>query len=411
MKKHLLVVAALLTLTCLGTQSASAQLPGGLPRIPRPGKPKTTPTPAPTPTETAPPASPNEPQPAAPPQPSASSAPAQPQAVAGSGGGIAVLKNLVWVKPRTVTSYKGDGSTYSWTPVIMFDTNGNTPSGAQYHATVSLPGGAPWVDMDCKWNSSSQKSYYQCGGPDFPEDKGTTATGLFPFVIKMRNELQGTDQTLFTGKVKIEKAPDDTGTPAERAKKSFFYPNMDWALPVGYVYYSPADNHLYTAFWVRGSTYKVAPHLFYQGKEIGLEGKPSCNDKMEVGDGYIRSIKPSPLWKLVECELVSDVQIRDKGEKFAVPIHYLMSNPGEYEIKVLWNDELSRSIKFTVGAGGDFSSGVPLLYKVRNADGDRLPGVIVPVRILDAQDGPWNKAAWKTDAFYGNPPAGFTPAP
>jgi hypothetical protein len=84
-----------------------------------------------------------------------------------------------------------------------------------------------------------------------------------------------------------------------------------------------------------------------------------------------------------------------------------MSNPGNYEIKVLWNDELSRSIKFTVGAGGGFASGVPLLYKVRNVDGDRLTGVIVPVAILDAQDGPWNKAAWKTDAFYGNPPVGF----
>jgi hypothetical protein len=25
-------------------------------------------------------------------------------------------------------------------------------------------------------------------------------------------------------------------------------------LPVGYVFYSPADNFLYTAFWVRGNT-------------------------------------------------------------------------------------------------------------------------------------------------------------
>jgi hypothetical protein len=75
---------------------------------------------------------------------------------------------------------------------------------------------------------------------------------------------------------------------------------------------------------------------------------------------------------------------------------------------VLWNDELSRAIKFTVGAGGDFTGGVPLLYKVRGEDGERMPGVIVPVAILDAQDGPWNKNAWKTDAFYGNPPAGLT---
>lgn len=400
MKMQLLVVAILFTLTTFGPLAASAQFPGGL-KIPKIGKPK----PKPTPTEAAQPAAaPNEPRPAA------SAGAAQPQPVAGSGA-LAVLKNLVAVNTRRVTSYKGDANTYSWTPVVKFDTNGSIPSGAQYYAVVSLPGGAPWVELDCKWISARQITYYQCGGPDVPEDKGTTATGVFPFAIKMRNELKGIDQTLFTGKVKIEKAPGDNGTPAERAKQSFFYPNMDWALPIGYVYYSPADNRLSTAFWVRGSTYKVKPHLFYQGKEIGVDGNPSCNSEIEVGDAYIRSVKPSPYWKLVECEIRSGVEISDKGEKFAIPIHYLMSNPGEYEIKVLWNDELSRSIKFTVGANGDFKSGVPLLYRVRDKDGDRQPGVIVPVAILDAQDGPWNKAAWKTDAFYANPLTGFTGPP
>jgi hypothetical protein len=411
MRKHLLVALASAVVVIFCCQVAPAQLPGGL-KIPKISKPK------PTPTETAQPSSSgasqpapsNEPRPAAQPQPAANSAPAgQPQTPAALGA-LTVLKNSVTADARTVTSYKGDGSTYSWTPVIKFDTNGNLPSGAQFHAAVSLPSGAPWAEMDCKWVGGSHSNYYQCGGPDFPEEKGTTATGIFPFSIKLRNELKGTDETLFTGKVKIEKAPGDDGTPAERAKKSFFYPNMDWALPIGYVYYSPADNKLFTAFWVRGSTYKVEPHLFYQGKEIDLQGmKPSCNDKMEVGDAYIRSVKPAPFWKLVECQMTSAVQIRDKGEKFGIPIHYLMSNPGDYEIKVLWNDELSRSIKFTVGAGGDFNGGVPLLYKVREED--RLSGIIVPVLILDAQDGAWNKAAWKTDAFYGNPPQGFSPAP
>ncbi|HEX7313976.1 MAG TPA: hypothetical protein VF297_08635 [Pyrinomonadaceae bacterium] len=312
--------------------------------------------------------------------------------------------------PRTVTSYKGDGSTYSWTPVIKFDTNGPIPSGTQYHATVSLPGGAPWAEMDCKWVGGSQSNYYQCGGPDFPEDKGTTATGLFPFAIKMRNELKGTDETLFTGKVKIEKAPGDEGTPAERARRAFYYPVHDWALPVGYVYYAPEENYLYTAFWVRGSAYNIKPHLFYKGKELDYEGtdKASCNDRAEVGDAYIRSVKPAPVWHLVECRLNTAI-VSEKGNKDDTR-HRVMSNPGEYEIKVLWNDELARSIKFNVGSDGNFSGGVPLLYRVRD-DGERLSGVIVPVQIIGAQDGPLNKAAWKTDAFYGNPPRGFAPAP
>jgi hypothetical protein len=405
MKKQIFVVA-LLTLTCLGARTASAQLPGGL-KIPKVGKSKPTPTPAPA--EAAQPAPSTESRPAAQPQPGASGAPAQQQAASESGG-IAVLKNLVSVTARTVTSYKGDGSTYSWTPVIKFDTSGNIPSGAQYHAAVSLPNGTPWAEMDCKWVGGSQSNYYQCGGPDFPEEKGTTATGVFPFAIKMRNELQGTDQTLFTGKVKIEKAPGDEGTPAERAKKSFFYPAHDWALPVGYVYYGPEENYLYTSFWVRGSTYNIKPHVFYKGRELDYGGndKASCRDRAEVGDAYIRSVKPAPVWRFVECRLYT-VIVSEKGNRDDTR-HRLLSNPGEYEIKVLWDDELARSIKFNVGPDGQLAGGVPLLYRIQG-DGERLSGVIVPVQIIGAQDGPWDRNAWKTDAFYGNPPQGFAPAP
>jgi hypothetical protein len=33
------------------------------------------------------------------------------------------------------------------------------------------------------------------------------------------------------------------------------------------------------------------------------------------------------------------------------------------------------------------------------------------VKILGDEDGPWNKNAWKSEAFYGNPLSGFTAAP
>ncbi len=222
----------------------------------------------------------------------------------------------------------------------------------------------------------------------------------------MRNELRGIDQTLFAGKVKIDKAPDDSGTPAERAKKSSFFPAQDWALPVGYVYYSPQENFLYTAFWVRGASGRITPHVFYRGKNIGPAQEPSCRDALEVGDAYIRSVNPAPVWRFVQCQLY--VPFRDRGEQYRTPPHYVMSNPGEYEIKVLRNDELSRSIKFTVGPDGQLAGGVPVLYTLRWADGDRQPGVVVPVAVLDGQDGSWDRNAWKTEAFYGNPLKGFT---
>jgi hypothetical protein len=72
-------------------------------------------------------------------------------------------------------------------------------------------------------------------------------------------------------------------------------------------------------------------------------------------------------------------------------------------LKVLWNNKLARSIKFTVRPDGKFDNGIAAANKLGS---DR---VIVPVTIIGDQDGSWDRAAWKTDAFYGNPLSGFTP--
>lgn len=78
---------------------------------------------------------------------------------------------------------------------------------------------------------------------------------------------------------------------------------------------------------------------------------------------------------------------------------------GEYEFKVLWNNRLARSIKFTVGPDGKFDD--------RIATANRLGSerAVVAVQIIGDQDGQWDRAAWKTDAFYGNPLNGFAPPP
>jgi len=396
MRKRLFVALAFLTLAGFGFQTASAQLPGGLPRIPRPGKPKATPTPA----QSAPPATTVQPQ------PSASSTASQPQSPAGPGG-IAVVKHLVEFTTRHVTSYKGDSKTWSWTPVISFDTTGPIPSGASYYAVVMQPNGAPWAELDCKWEGKD----YECGGPNYPEDRATTASGVFPFSIKMRNPLAGTaDVTLFSGKVKIDTAPAfDVGTPAERAKKPVYFTNQEWAMPIGYVFHDPGRDYLYIAFWVRGGIGGIDPHVFYRGQEIGVS---SCDSRVEIrpSTSTAESVKLKPEWQLIECHFVDTIKLRDEGKySKSDPPHYLSANPGEYEVKVLRRNKLSRSIKFTVGPDGKFTGGIPLLYRVESNAHNEAHGVIVPVAILDDQDGPWDKNAWRTGAFYGNPPAGFSP--
>ena len=108
-------------------------------------------------------------------------------------------------------------------------------------------------------------------------------------------------------------------------------------------------------------------------------------------------------WARVECDFPNIKGSNTTGERD--DIFTLAKNPGEYEFKLLWNNKLSRSIKFTVQPGGKFDNGIASANKL----GSDI--VIVPVTVLGDQDGMWNKTAWKTDAFYGNPLNGFTAGP
>lgn len=72
------------------------------------------------------------------------------------------------------------------------------------------------------------------------------------------------------------------------------------------------------------------------------------------------------------------------------------------EIKVLRNGKLVRTAQFTVAANGQITDNG---WATQNQLG--LPILLLPVKVLGDQDGMWDAAAWKTDAFYGNPLTGF----
>ena len=70
----------------------------------------------------------------------------------------------------------------------------------------------------------------------------------------------------------------------------------------------------------------------------------------------------------------------------------------------MYQGHLIRSLKFAVDAEGKLvDNGIATANKLGT---DR---VIVPVQIIGDSDGPWDRMAWKTDAFYGNPLTGFNP--
>jgi hypothetical protein len=322
----------------------------------------------------------------------------------------------------TNNSYKGNYDVWSWVPEFKFRVNGPIASGSQLYVEVQQPGGAaPWLSFDCD-TGEAQKGYWwktECGGRQV-EDKSILPVGIVNFAIKLRNELAGTNATLFTGKFKVAKALTNEVGP-KAAQKFVYYVDQDWNLPIGYIWYTPDDVYgwdypnFHLAFWVRGDAYKFDPHLFYQGKEIGRlfmdgtqVGAASCEGVVDLGttQSVNDSLPQKAKWSRVECDFPAikewDKTNGGQGQPNTNEMWKMASNPGQYEFKLLWNNKLARSIKFTVGPNGKLDTGIAASNKLG------IERVVVPVTIIGEQDGTWNKTAWQTDAFYGHPLTGFT---
>jgi hypothetical protein len=338
-----------------------------------------------------------------------------------SQGQPVIAKDSVQVTAFTFNVYRENYDVWSWVPQLEFRVNGPIASGSQLYAEFNIPGATPWVKFDCRTEAIEVGRWWktECGGREIPEDKGATYTGAVDFAIKLRNELSGTDTTLFNGHAKVEKALSNLAGP-KAANKFVYFVNHDWNLPIGYVFLRPdgvsgwKKTTLSVAFWTRGDyNGSFQPHLFYQGKEIGkvfLEGRevsqPVCDPEVENSTtlSVAETVPQKAKWVRVRCSFYSVQGWDQTGAEPGIfgPLHQLAKNPGEYEVKVLWNNRLARSIKFTAGADGKLDDRITSANKLGS---DRA---IVPVQIIGDQDGPWDRAAWKNEAFYGNALAGFS---
>ena len=332
-----------------------------------------------------------------------------------------IAKDSIQVTAYTNGAYHGSYDTWSWVPKMEYRVNGPIASGSQLYVEYTVPGGPP-VKFDCQTEETQQGRWWktECGGRDIPEDKSTTYTGPVSFAIKMRNELAGTDATLFTGKMKVGKVHSNESGP-KAVNKFVYYVDHDWNLPIGYVFLTADDLKGWdrpgfnVAFWVRGEAVNMQPHLFYQGKEVGKMfyqgeevGKAGCEAELENGTTHFvdDSVPQKAKWARVICSF-PNVRGWDKtgeGPGMFGPLYLLSANPGDYEFKVLWNNHLARSLKFTAGPDGKIDNGIAAANKLGSNR------VIVPVQIIGDQDGRWDRTAWKTEAFYGNPLTGFTPS-
>ena len=310
-----------------------------------------------------------------------------------------IQKDSILVKLHTATTMRNgerrEAWGTSWVPGIEFRVNGPITSGSQLYVEFSLPTNKHWLKIDCPTNAVEAGKWWKTGcGHDYDlennafEQKNVNVSGLVDFAIHIRNELQGTDATLFTGKIKVIKEQPIPKNPSYWE----YVADEDWRIPIGYIFYAPGQTGgrmFHSIFWYRGNPPDIEAHLFYQGKEIDKCSQP--------GNGASEWEPNKYQWGHSECQYT---HIWDNApDNGGFSIH---KNPGDYEIKVLIVNHLARSIKFTVNADGSFNNGVASANKLGHGV------VIVPVQVIGNQTANWDKLAWKSGAFYGNPLTGFT---
>ena len=325
--------------------------------------------------------------------------------------------------------YKGDSETWSWTPVASFRVNAPIAAGSSVSIEYSLAG-RTWK-FDCTPSdmglSYSWLGFRDCGlNPG--DDQAVTYVGPVDFKINLKNELEGKNATLLTGKFKVEKFHEGVVDLPKFKNNFVYYVNYDWTLPMAYVYdeyvynweygYPTADrsapnlsrSHLMAAFWFKGTNKNVIyskyeAYLYYKDKRVAeaipesavceVLNRPDSNQ--DAPNSYCRSVfsfQKAMLW--------------DKEPTVMEPGFYyeMYKNPGEYEIKVLQNGKLARTAKFTFGS--DYKIVDNGIVKQNSIGTFRM---LVPAVMLGDQDGAWDKNAWKTEAFYGNPLTGFSIVP
>jgi hypothetical protein len=174
------------------------------------------------------------------------------------------------------------------------------------------------------------------------------------------------------GKAKVGKtAPRVKGQPASYE----YYVDDDWRVPIGYL---STGRTLEIEMYFRGRPGEVRPYLFSEGKQVAAP--ENCGAALFEPAAFV--------WWPVKCEFFAGSD----------PIKTL--KPGDYELKVLQNGKLVRTAAIKVSAEGSYDNGVATASKVGTKR------VVLPMKQL-VDHVPWDKQAYKTAAYYGNPLTGF----
>ena len=335
------------------------------------------------------------------------------QAAPTASGEMTLLKRTIYVTPKRFLRYwktpkaaEPIYNTYSWVPQIQFDVLGPVAGGSKLYVEFDTPDGKPWMKVNMRtpelendiWETIKMENVEE----SMLEKQAILGEGVFPFRIKMKNALQGSDNVLFSGKYKVGTYLLDQNIPEYKGKKDFFI-DYDWQLPLAYVWLNPRSDEnvpqLATQICLRGAVEqsKLEGYLFFNGKQIAKQGGTNPISMSSAAD------EPSHRWSIWEITFATvrgfnhSQSANDWSSQF-----FLDKNPGEYEIKILRNNQLARTIKFTVGKDGKIMDN-------RIGQQAKIGGVrmIFPAQVVGTTDGKFNPLAWQADVLFGNPLTGF----
>lgn len=326
-----------------------------------------------------------------------------------------LLKRTIFISPQKFLRYwkdpKADEPLYntnSWYPKIKFEILGPVPSGTKYFVEFDKPNGTPWLTVEmftpAVGDDEIEAIKPESINRDIEERRATNESGVFPFRIKYRTS-SGTT-TLFSGKFSVVMSTLDQNIPENKGKKEFVI-DYDWFLPVAYVWLNPIQDYEapYLSTWVclKGNvpSDSVESLLFYQGKQIAQINNTTYSKKEEMTSG---SDEPHHRYTVIQTDFQLVRGFDNSSNKSNHSgMFFLDRNPGDYEVRTMRNGSLSRTIKFTVGRDGKIiDTG---FAKSANLGGVRM---IFPAIISGTLDGTINKDAWRTQALFYNPFAGFS---
>ncbi|HMQ04221.1 MAG TPA: hypothetical protein PKD26_09935 [Pyrinomonadaceae bacterium] len=327
-----------------------------------------------------------------------------------------LIKTSVYVQAKAHNEYwkmPNQRNYSSWVPQTRFSMFYNNERAIKYQVEYFNPDGSAWYSEILEQGNLAADRTVQFQSPS-PYDgafdtKSTPAIGVFSFKITNLDS----KELVFQGKFKVGKF-STSNAPADKNKFDF-YVEHDWLMPFAVIGFHHSDIEIggitpEVSVWLKGpvETNELEGRVFYKGQQIASTtdagGSSGVSDYDERMTQSAPPFAPDKRWKRYQF-MWNNFRVDNNGgfnRDYYPKAHYADKNPGDYVVKIYRNGAQIREVAFAVGADGRFvapgyMSQVFLPYH-------RL---LLSAKVMGTTE-KWDSAAWKTDAFYGNPINGFT---